>query len=325
MVLCITHSQDQYTIDIVQQHLKKLGIDSFRFNSDQFATAYHFNYSLHGCINDLCWSANNTTLYASQITGVWYRKLWKLQVPEELDPDYTFIFEKEYKTHLHIFFEALYSLPWINKIDSDHAAGGNKFHQLMVAKHCGLTIPKTILTNSQAAVLDFYEVCKGNIVMKLHGALSKSMKRDGAFFPTTFLSQHDLPQLDTLPYCPMIFQEQITKLYELRIVYIDGAFYTGKINTQHTQKGKIDWRTTTTRIAPWEPYVLPTTVEEKIDSMMRQMDLSFGAIDMIKQPNGEYTFLEVNPQGEWGMLQRDLGYPIGETIAEKLIKRIKNG
>ncbi|WP_256371329.1 hypothetical protein [Flavobacterium sp. H122] len=31
----------------------------------------------------------------------------------------------------------------------------------------------------------------------------------------------------------------------------------------------------------------------------------------------------MNPQGEWGMLQRDLGLPIGETIADKIVGRIK--
>ena len=42
----------------------------------------------------------------------------------------------------------------------------------------------------------------------------------------------------------------------------------------------------------------------------------------MSQKNDEYIFLEVNPQGEWGMIQRDLGYPIGETIAEKLVARV---
>jgi glutathione synthase/RimK-type ligase-like ATP-grasp enzyme len=55
--------------------------------------------------------------------------------------------------------------------------------------------------------------------------------------------------------------------------------------------------------------------------MMNTMGLVFGAIDVIKQKDGQYVFLEVNPQGEWGMLQRDLGYPIGETIANKLVER----
>lgn len=57
--------------------------------------------------------------------------------------------------------------------------------------------------------------------------------------------------------------------------------------------------------------------------MMQKMGLFFGAIDMIRHQDGRYIFLEVNPQGEWGMLQRDLSYPIGETIAEKLVARLE--
>jgi glutathione synthase/RimK-type ligase-like ATP-grasp enzyme len=46
---------------------------------------------------------------------------------------------------------------------------------------------------------------------------------------------------------------------------------------------------------------------------------------MIRRPDGEYVFLEVNPQGEWGMLQKYLGYPIAQTIAEKLVNKIQHG
>lgn len=67
---------------------------------------------------------------------------------------------------------------------------------------------------------------------------------------------------------------------------------------------------------------LPGHIEEKIDEMMRLLGLQFGAIDMILQPDGEYVFLEVNPQGEWGMLEKYLGFPISATIAEKLVNRI---
>ena len=33
----------------------------------------------------------------------------------------------------------------------------------------------------------------------------------------------------------------------------------------------------------------------------------------------EPVFLEVNPAGEWGWLERDLGYPIGDALAEALV------
>ena len=44
----------------------------------------------------------------------------------------------------------------------------------------------------------------------------------------------------------------------------------------------------------------------------------FGAFDLIQTPLEEYVFLELNPTGEWGMLERDLGYPISNAIAEAL-------
>jgi hypothetical protein len=41
---------------------------------------------------------------------------------------------------------------------------------------------------------------------------------------------------------------------------------------------------------------------------------------LICTPSGEYVFLEVNPGGEWGMLERDLRLPISEAIAEALLE-----
>ena len=51
---------------------------------------------------------------------------------------------------------------------------------------------------------------------------------------------------------------------------------------------------------------------------MSDLGLVFGAVDLICTPAGEHVFLEVNPSGEWGMLERDLGLPISEAIAEAL-------
>ena len=160
------------------------------------------------------------------------------------------------------------------------------------------------------------------MIVKLHGALSKSMDGNDRFFPTTRLALEDLANLDSLAYCPMIFQEYIPKAYELRIVYVDGEFFTGQITVDAEKY--TDWRTATGIHMPWKKYTLPVELQYKIGRVMNELGLSFGAIDMIRHTNGEYVFLEVNPQGEWGMLQKHLSYPIGETIAEKLISRIKN-
>jgi glutathione synthase/RimK-type ligase-like ATP-grasp enzyme len=52
---------------------------------------------------------------------------------------------------------------------------------------------------------------------------------------------------------------------------------------------------------------------------MSELGLVFGAIDLICTPEGEHVFLEVNPAGEWGMLERELSLPISDAIAGALM------
>jgi glutathione synthase/RimK-type ligase-like ATP-grasp enzyme len=318
MVLCITHSNDFYTIDLVQQHLEKMGVPSFRLNTDEFATGYTFRYT----IRQYELQGHGQTINDAQISAVWYRKLWNMKIPADLDPAYQPVFTREYQTYRDLFFHALQRVPWMNPMHTDHAVCNDKLQQLRMAYAVGLPVPASIFTNDPAVIRDFFTHCKGEVVMKLHHALTKSMKGDGPFFPTTRLTAEGLEHLSLLAYCPMIFQEYIPKAYELRIAYVDGVCFAGKIPHEEGTT-TADWRAGTT--LQWQPYALPEPVQQKIHQLMKNLGLVFGALDMIRHTNGDYVFLEVNPQGEWGMLQKYLGYPIGETIAEKLITRIKNG
>lgn len=317
MILCITHSKDTFTIDLVQQHLEQLGYPSFRFNSDEFGTRYRLRYRLTASGPQYQLEHGDTLIDAADITGVWYRKLWELKVPASLDPAYVPAFIKEYNTSLHIFLDSL-DVPWINRINIDHAVSANKLLQLTAAQAAGLQVPQTLFSNHAEDAIRFYDDHNGDVVVKLHGALSKTMDGRGDFFPTTRLRKEDVPMLESLSACPMILQQYIAKDRELRIVYVDGEFFTGSLRAPDTT----DWRTASTTIIQWEPFVLPPAQEEKIARLMHLLGLSFGAIDMIVQPDGQYVFLEVNPQGEWGMLQKYLGFPIAETIAEKLVQKI---
>lgn len=323
MVLCLTHSKDHYTIDIVQHSLQQAGIRSLRLNTDEFAVNNRLNYTLRQDVQENYLLAEGQKVHASDISAVWYRKLWKLKVPDDLDPAFHEIYHKEYRTYLQIFFNRLSHVPWMNNMRTDHAISDDKLLQLIKAREAGLPVPETIFTNEPAAIHSFFEQCKGNMIVKLHGSLSKSMEGNTAFFPTTKLTADDMKRMDELAYCPMIFQEYIPKAYELRIVYVDGVLFAGKIPFEAS--AATDWRTLQGGPIQWQHYELPVQVKEKLSIMMHSLGLTFGAIDMIRHDNGNYVFLEVNPQGEWGMLQKYLNYPIGETIAQKLITRIKNG
>lgn len=324
MILCLSHTQDYYTIDIVQQRLRELGKETFRLDTDLFSHRLTLDYGSDG--NGFSFRIrpeNGPVIDSREVEAVWYRKLWGLQPPAELDPAYHPPFHQEYTTMRDIFFDALEGVPWMNPLHRDHHIGGDKALQLQLAAAAGLDIPLTLMSNDPEQVRDFfYTQCKEQMIAKLHGSLSRSMSGGGAFLPTTQVRADDLQRLDALPYCPMIFQELIPKAYELRVAYVDGEFFAGKISAAGSKTGQTDWRAANDIHSPWEAYKLPDDTARRIDRMMHRMGLLFGAIDIIRHTDGRYIFLEVNPQGEWGMLQRDLHYPIGETIAEKLTARI---
>lgn len=51
---------------------------------------------------------------------------------------------------------------------------------------------------------------------------------------------------------------------------------------------------------------------------MDTFGLTYGAADFVISPDGTWTFLEVDPNGEWGRLADDCDLPIGESIAALL-------
>jgi len=315
MILCITHSNDFYNIDLFFEYLTSKNIPYFRLNSD------HLNHLQKISVGEDSFELTDesgTVINSRDIKAVWHRKSWGIEVPGELDEDYEKIFLKEYGSLRYNLFTILEDLPWINPFGKEAKIDGNKMFQLRIATKHHLHTPKTLFSNDEEKIKAFFqEYCHGKAVAKLHGAIKKSMSGEN-FLSTTVIDQDNLEHLADIVYCPMIFQPYIEKEYELRIVYVDGEFFTGKINNSENA----DWRVGHESFF-WSAYELPEDIQRNLTSMMNEMGLYLGAIDMIKGRDGNYHFLEVNPQGEWGMLQKDLNFPIAQKIADFLITRLQ--
>ena len=50
--------------------------------------------------------------------------------------------------------------------------------------------------------------------------------------------------------------------------------------------------------------------------LMTSLNLTFAAIDMIQTPEGDYIFLEANPNGEWLWLDDLLHFGISDAVTE---------
>ena len=117
----------------------------------------------------------------------------------------------------------------------------------------------------------------------------------------------------------MVFQERIEKDCELRVACVGDRVFAGAIDARASATGRTDWRASLPEEVAWQDAGVPEPVREGLVRLLRRLDLEFGAVDLIRTPAGEYVFLEINPSGEWGMLERDLDLPISRAIAEALV------
>lgn len=318
-VLLLTHSADFYTIDLVAEALKRRGARPFRLNTERFPAHVKLSARLGNDRAAHLITDEGAPLSADEVRAVWARKLWTPRMEDDLAERFREMCVRESVAAFEGFLDALHGARWVNDIQRERAAE-NKQRQLRVAARAGLRIPRTLVTNDPAAARHFFDETEGRMVAKLLRPLTVSMNADADFVYTSRVSAEDLAHADTLRHSPMVFQELIPKARELRVAWVDGRAFTGALDASGTSGGQTDWRRAAPEECSWQTSELPAEVARGLRSLMSELGLVFGAVDLIYTPAGEHVFLEVNPGGEWGMLERDLNLPIADAIARALLK-----
>jgi MvdC family ATP-grasp ribosomal peptide maturase len=318
VVLLLTHSGDFYNIELVAEALIRKGARPFRLNTDCFPTsaklsAYAGDKRATHLITDV-----GVQISIEEIRAVWARKLWMPQMAADLDERFREMCIRESVAAFEGFLDALHDAHWVNDIQRERAAE-NKQRQLRIAAQSGLRIPRTLVTNDPDAARQFFKETEGRMVAKLLRPLTVSMNAPSLFVYTSQVGEEDLAKAETLRHSPMVFQELIPKERELRVAWVAGEAFTGALDASGTSRGQTDWRLASPEECSWQRAELPVEVTRGLQSLMTELGLVFGAIDLICTPAGEHVFLEVNPGGEWGMLERDLGLPIADAIARALL------
>jgi hypothetical protein len=120
-------------------------------------------------------------------------------------------------------------------------------------------------------------------------------------------------QLD--PSYPWFAQTCVGADHDVTVVYVQGRLFAFAL----PRDGKtIDWRRDIHRKPqPWAPHPLPTTVSNHIRVFMERLGLDFGRLDFLLD-EGEYVFLEVNPNGQWAWLDLDDRHGLMAAMAEQI-------
>ncbi|MEM7310255.1 MAG: MvdC family ATP-grasp ribosomal peptide maturase [Planctomycetota bacterium] len=321
MVLLLTHSGDYFTVDRVAEALEERGARPYRLNTDLFPSRVRLAARLgDGGPRHVAVAEDNTSFDPSDVSAVWARRVWPPELPEGLDPALRDGCARESTAALHGFFDALAHARWVNPWSADRDAE-NKARQLRVASALGLRVPRTLITNDAERARAFYDEVGGRMVAKMLTPLSISMGKAPLFVRTSRVEAEDLEHAEQLRHSPMVFQEHVEKRCELRVACVGGRLFAGAIDASGSAAGKVDWRAADVAEARWERASVPADVGRRLAALCDELGLVYGAVDLIQRPDGEHVFLEINPGGEWGMLERDLDLPISAGLADALLDR----
>lgn len=172
----------------------------------------------------------------------------------------------------------------------------DKVNQLRLARRCGLAIPDTLVSNDPDAVRAF--------VHRVGGAIAKPLRPmiwDGTrprAMPTVSVTVADLANDAAIAACPMIYQERITKSFELRAVLFGAELLCCRLDSQRVSRAQVDFRMVDPSLLDVTPWPASDSLRRALLEFARAAGLLHASFDLAVAPDGRPVFFECNEQGQ---------------------------
>jgi glutathione synthase/RimK-type ligase-like ATP-grasp enzyme len=198
---------------------------------------------------------------------------------------------------------------WVSDLDAGRRAASKPL-QLACAAALGWRTPETYIGNDPNEVRRVWQRTRGRVVVKPFVLAGVPLDGSVRVPYTRPLERHDLADDDRIWASPAIWQEAIEKSFELRITVVGEQVFAGAIDSQASERTRNDWRRYDFDQVRHTPFELPVEHQARSRSIVKELGLRFGALDVIVTPAGEYVFLEINPFGQWLWMEQLCGLPI---------------
>jgi len=328
MVLILSFEADYSTVRVIDW-LEYFNVPWIRINGEDIdSTDSQMFFNLDNNNNSEKIIIDNKEINLKEITVVWMRRIHRWD-KQRLAIKNLNNFDNYESCKLHDFSKSEIFSAYSYLINSIHRVGCkwldhpssmqvNKLVVLKTAKSVGLKIPETIVTNSKSRLRVFVEKFK-DVITKPIGETQTFVLEQQMF--ALFTSSVTIESLKRLPdyFYTSLFQEKISKKYELRIFFIDGIFFSMAIFSQDDEKTSTDFRNYNE--GNWNrmvPYEISSILKDRIKNLMGKLRLRSGSIDLVVDASGDEIFLEVNPVGQFGMLSSICNFPVEKAIANCL-------
>jgi hypothetical protein len=318
MIIIVTNRQD-YTADFLILELQRRQIDYIRFNTEDYPHKVQVAWKITDGNLSGYFLFTKGRVDFSDMKSIWYRR----PVPPVPSAEISGAVAQEFVVaESQAAIEGIWRTLdcfWVSHPDSLRKAE-DKLFQLKLAASVGFSLWPTILTSDPDAAQAFYHNQDNEVIYKplRRGRLIRD--NTVSLIYTNPVDSSNAERFDQVKYAPAMFQRYVPKLAELRVTVIGSKVFAVEIHSQDNEISLHDWRRGETALLKHELHMLPRKIESQCIALVKALNLAFGAIDLILTPEGEYVFLEINPNGQWAWIQQLCPeIPLRETLTDLLI------
>jgi len=313
-VLIITNKSD-LTSDFIVKRLKEKHLSFYRLNTEEISKSCFFTFDFQKNLFILSDTILCKQFNLKEFSSVYFRRpeLPIINTNDLCSGEIQFL-KNEFYYALEGLYKILKNLYWINPIYAIREAE-NKIYQLELAKSIGFCIPNSIVTNIYTDALEFYNRNNTNCIVKpIKSGLIEDKNTPKVVF-TNLLKEK--PHREQIEVSPNFFQAHIKKSYDVRVTMVGEKAFAALIDSQNNEETMVDWRRGEFSLKHTK-IELPDEILKQCITLLKALNLRFGAIDFVLDTNGNFIFLEINPNGQWAWIEKQTGYEISNEIVNLL-------
>ena len=160
MLLILTGSDDA-TADYLVERLNKEGMPFIRLDTNKPTSTLSVGYDAA----EMWLTVNNRVVHIQDISNIWFRRPTSLNMAGHFADGERQYVAGEWGAAIEGMLSHVPIFHWMNH-PAYNAVASHKVEQLTRAKALGFVIPRTIVTQSPARLLKFWDECDGEVIVK---------------------------------------------------------------------------------------------------------------------------------------------------------------
>lgn len=324
MILIISNAEDA-TADFMEARLVAAGVAYQRLNTETLAClpiSFVVGQRDGRAGSSAAFGRGQQRVVLDDVTAIYYRRPVPPTLPAGTPPGLADWMESEVRRTWGGVLSSRPDVRWVNHPLSVSGAS-YKPEQLARAHRMGLSVPDTLITTDPDAAERFCAEHDWCVIAKPvgHGEILGATAADDRIVYTNRVPRAAAPRLVRVANCPTLLQREIIKEVDVRVTVVGREVIAVTLHSQERPLSAVDCRRDNMSGMRYSLVTLPADLATAVADLVASYGLLYAALDLVRDLDGRYWFLELNPAGQWAWLEQLADAPISAA----LIRCLTNG